>query len=150
MLCAVLNATKAFRLFAPLLPKSKIPVTLNMLTFPLPVAIRTLSPILTPISVANSVPIKIELLVTSACPCTIFSGKGMILKYSSGIMPTTETERLTSPRVNKAEPEMAGDTTLTSGIFATATATLCHWSMLLKRCIGICKIGNSMAPLSVN
>ena len=148
MLCAVLNATKALRLLAPLLPKSKIPVTFKVLTLPLPVEIRNLSPMPTPISVASSVPIKIDSLVTNAWPRTIFSGNGMILKYNSGTMPMTDTERLASPRVNKAEPDIAGDTTFTSGMRATSTATLCHWSMLLKRCKGICKVGDSTTPRS--
>ena len=125
-----------------------MPVTVNVMKDPFAVDTRNLSPIPTPISTASSVPIRIDSLVINACPRTIFSGIGIILKYSSGSIPMTETDRLAAPRVIKAEPKIAGDTTFTSGICATSTATLCHWLILLKRCKGICNVADSSTPFS--
>ena len=55
--------------------------------------------------------------------------------------------RLASPRTTKADPLAAGETTLTSGKALMSAATLCHWSMLLKRCRGDCTMLSSKVGL---
>ena len=145
MLCAVRMATNTLRLLAPLLPRSKMPTTFSVSTAPFTVETRSGSPKATPRSEANSVPINIVSLPTSAEPCTILSRKGMMRKYRCGSMPTTDAERLASPRVIKAEPSTAGETTLTSGICWSCSITLCHWSMPWARCKGICTVAASRA-----
>ena len=113
-----------------------MPLTVSVCTRPVPLDKRSLSPTPRPKSLASSVPIKIDSLLISAWPCTIFSGMGMILKYTSGCTPTTDTDRVALPRLAKAAPETDGDNTLTCGIWPNSMAQLCHWSMPLSRCNG--------------
>ena len=67
------------------------------------------------------------------------------MDYRQRPMPTTDTERLASPRVIKAAPSTAGETTLTSGNCSSWSITLCHWSMPWARCSGICTVAASRA-----
>ena len=120
-----------------------MPLTVSVCTRPVPLDKRSLSPTPRPKSLASSVPIKIDSLLISAWPCTILSVMGMILKYTSGCTPTTDTDRVALPRVTRAAPVTAGDNTLTCGIWPNSVAQLCHWSMPLSRCKGTCSCANS-------
>ena len=112
----------------PLLPKSKMPVTLNVDAACPAVVSRSLSPTTAPRSFASSVPMMMSSGPTFCRPATIFSCSAITSKYESVSIPVIVTDLVASPRTAKPGPATIGVTPVTSAICATWARTFCHWS----------------------
>ncbi len=61
-------------------------------------------------------------------------------------MPAIEIARLASPRTASAEPDMVGDTAVTSGMVLSWSRIFGHWSMERMRWLGRWTIASSNSP----